>query len=491
MSAQSQTLLEMINDIGIKLTGKIPGTQSRPTKLEITQAINDAQDAICAEKSQYSFLAKTGKVNGWIQSAGTNSQFPKGLTDITGGTYFITSQAGPNVGTMYWAEKLTNQSSLILPTAVYTPIQGATTGNGFIDGTFNCYIVLPHTNSSTDPLSDPAITVGYPDMNNIIATATPIIGVGSYRDYTQINNICTLNYNDQNGNPVIIEQQIYLPLKFTFDGTVAIAPGQEVFIVCTFDGSSRNSASFDILSNDTQPPTDTYVGFNAMNPWTNSFCPFNIIGNNAQMATSPIGILTVGGISDYMGTTPNSKPVNLPVDCRYANRIYNAGYACYMTAFPFSAYMYRPMAQPGNTFVISGEDNNGVLQALLFPTVANILMFNIDYTAIPNKLVADGDISIIPKEFRALLKNKAIMQLVALNNGINIDTALFAADYARLLSKLNEAYLPYNEVAMSVNIGGITDNNAPSRDYQNNTNVLNEYPNSWFEAKGGTGRLGI
>ena len=476
----------MVDDIGIKLTGKVPGTQSRPTKLEIIQAINDAQDAICGEKNTYSFLQKTGSVNAWLPAIGTTTSILGGL--ITAPTKSNQSPGVDNYGnTTFIAEAFSHPpSTCSIIKSVTTNIFGTPQGFGLCNGVLNCYVVAPSKQDATDPNQDPNMPASVPNMNQILATATPI---------TVQDNVMSIN-DLRSGYPLTIADGAVLPLIFNFDESVAIGSNQTVFIVISWTTGPLNGASFSWGSNPTEYSGNSYTWVGNNYPGT-SFAEaegtcwdMKFTTQNAVFASSPIGLLTVGGMVDFAGTNTNNKPVLLPDDCRTVSRIYNPYYALYMNPISYEAYKYHPMQQPGNTFVISGEDSNGNLQAILFPSVNYVLTYSIDYTAVPNELVNDTDISIIPKEFRAVLKHKALMLLTALNYGIGVDSSMFETDYVRLLTRMNVSYLPYNDISMSVNIGGITDNNAPSRDYLNNTNVLNEYPNSWYENKGGTGRPG-
>jgi hypothetical protein len=76
--------------------------------------------------------------------------------------------------------------------------------------------------------------------------------------------------------------------------------------------------------------------------------------------------------------------------------------------------------------------------------------------AIPNELVNDADYPIIPKAHRNVLKNKALLMLLGLNNGIGIEKELILSEYIDELNKMKTACLPYEQQSLSVDVGGYT-----------------------------------
>lgn len=468
--AQNPTLIDLVNNVSMKLTGRAASMNGRPTKAEIIQALNDAQDAIVRDKPAYTFLNKIGSVANWRKAPGYFFYNPGwGLEDATPPHSMNPSVLGAtwsNTTVSYFAEKFTQAASTVsIPTTVSTRIQVQNPGFANLDGTLQVLLVGVSTKDTTDVYADANMPDGVPNLNDIKASSdviTVLNGVGS-----------DANLFGHNDRPT---------LTFTFDETYAIGSGESIYAVLVWTPSVLNGANFFIYQNDGVTSGYSYS-------WDSA----TIVGG----PTYPIQRFTTTAGSFGMRMkfwravyAAGIHEVSLPTDVATVQRMYDPISSTNLLPFPYSAYQYRPTEVPTGVFVLTGMDTSGVLKAKLFPGRADITKFYVEYKAKSVWMGEDTDISLIPDGFRDVLIWKAIIELFALNNGIPGNPETFEALYMSGLRKLNETYLPYDDVAVTVNLGGSTPIDTINARETPEDYPGPETPNAWEENKSGTGGQG-
>jgi hypothetical protein len=365
----------------------------------------------------------------------------------------------------YFAEKYTQPIDTIdIIKNIRTAIVMTPPGFATIDGSFYAHIVGVSKLDNTDILQDPNMTEGLPNINDIKLTSDPYVitnGVGA--------------------DGIVFTPNLKRFLDFEFSEDYAIGSEETIYIVIEWRPTSLNGSGFYFTQfNGVQSKT----GY----AWAEGSYPVAVL-DGATVATLNINILFDRAI--YCADANPPVEILLPTNCRYVKRIYNSDNDINLTAYPYSQYQYNKNMIPKDRFVVSGRDvTTGSLKVLIFPSKKNISKYNVEFQAYPDKLVNDGDYSIIPGEFRNILKYKSIIQLIATNAGIAVDSDIFEADYLRSLQKLNENFLPYENYEVSVNVGSEVPSDVTSIDYNGNIGGydINTDPNTWQENKSGTGR---
>lgn len=454
MSADNKTAIDLINEISQAINGKDASINSRPTPAEIITALNDSQNNICRDKQEYSFLRKVGIVQAWELGVGSVAGILGGGAGNKTATAYTAGGGGPSIQCV--AEKYICPADTVqVIDQVMVTIFPQIIGVGQLNGTFQAQIVGVTGSNKTLKNYNPALPAGVPDMQTILATSSPIVIQ---------NNVIT-------GRPAFITGS-QPTLTFTFDDSVAICNGQQVFVVFEWLPTAYNSASFNWAQ------YSNVVSKTSFGPWSNTNYP-----------TIPI----LSGVFGFLLTIKNAvykTTITMPSDCRYVNRIFSLAQNLTLTSYPYDVIQYRPIAIPQNVFSISGQDSNGNLTVNIYTTLTNVLFWYVEYMARPVAFVNDTDISIIPRDFRDILKWNAIMNLAAGNYGIQLDKDHYETLFMAGLNKLNENFLPQEDIAMSVVKGGITEVNAPIRDFISQNILVYEYPNVWQSNQLGTGRVG-
>lgn len=493
MGIVHKTLLDIVNAIAIKINGVSADSVHRPYKPEIIDAVNMAENQIIIDKPQYDFLRKTAVIQGWQLATG---QTIKQLQNAAGTKSAAPGQLAQTPGFVtYIAEKYTAPAGQVLSPASVKVTFDCYASAGKLNGQLDAYICAGVTENSLDPTQDPAESIGYPDLNNILVSANTLNVVNDVFDASgniapQFNPLPnayiepTVTLNFSSSVPVSNQIVYWVVIKWTsqyYNGTLS----------ANTNGRSMQFNQFLL------PVSKSSLS------WTGTNYPNS---SNAIIGTWNLSLILNNGV--FM-----AKNLQLPPDCNIPLRIgqpYNGTMGgIFMLPIGTDAVMYRQFNVPPGTFSITGEDQTTgcklvslntaitiptVGVPVTYPAVTLAAQYYVDYIANGGNLVLDTDISILPAEYRDLLIYKGMDLLFKLNAGLPAKPEENAEDFAYMMNKMNMKCMPPHSVDISVNVGGYTSAMAATRDTTLSQSLLQmQWPNTWqstFAAGQNIGQMG-
>ena len=476
----AKTFLDLINSVSQKINGKPADTLSRPTKTEIGLAINEVEKQMVLDKPQYNFLRKTGKVNIYTKSKGTTVLPLQNTPGVAAGDGISTFDF-PGKQTYVAVPYTPGDNQIFLPSAVDFQIN-TYVSTGKLNGQFEAFITKSVTGNTADPTQDPAEIKGFPDMENIVATADLVNVVndifdgaqpGIFQPYPNAYYQPTVHmvFQEANSVPVVAQNAYWIVIKFT---------------------SQYNN---NVLSPNANARQMFFSFYNQqMNPTLT-------LGQSLTWAGSgyPSAIGLVNGIWNFTMTfqncTFNMTNVSLPADCRMPIRIGLPGSNFLFLPVDASQAMFKQFSCPLYTFYESGIDaqnNKTVTFNMVYDynvppqytvqnfTVPNTYFLYIDYIASAGQMVLDTDIAIVPQDYVEALIHGAMVQLYSDNNGLPYEPSTYEKKYMYTVDKMNSIVLPQRSVAIQINTGNYTSTMAAVRGSTNSNSLYNAYwPNSW------------
>jgi hypothetical protein len=473
----SKRYIDLINAVSHKINGKDADTFSRPTKIEIGDAVNDTEKMMVLDRPQYNFLRKTAQINVWKPGTGVNTVFPGAPTGnpnhpaqntdgilIAGQDYYS-----------YYIEPFTCgavRPNTIRNVEFWILVSNAVT-LAKMNGAFKAYIIGVAQNDNVNPLSDPTIPNGAPDINNKLATSTNTISI--------VDDVGS-DGNDYSGNSGVVKMQ------FAFGDTFCVGTGQKVYMAIEWHSTAYNGRDFKTLVCTGVPSTDSW------------FIPSSGILQQTYPGGASGGIIPPGtGHYFFKLTTTNAvysyKDVSLPSDCRMPIRAGLPGSNFLFLPTDPSQAMFKQFSCPISTFFETGLDASGN-KTITFnmqydyniasqPTQLNYVIpqtpyLLLDYIASAGVMVNDIDVPIVPQDFVEALEYGAMVKLWAENNGLPYNPETYEKQYLYVVNQMNMIVQPQRSVAVSINTGSYTSTMAAVRGSVNSNSLYTAYwPNSW------------
>jgi hypothetical protein len=483
-------LIDIVNDIAVKLNGVNADNVHRPYKSEIIKAVNQAENAVLIDKPQYDFLRKTAIIPGWQPALGTQT---KQLANGTGVKSAFNSAFIPtNPGAVtYFAEKYQAPSPGVLTPSSLLAQFYTFASTGKLNCQFDAYICWGVTENSLDPTQDPAEVTGYPDLDNVIATANTI---------NCVNDVFDASAGVQ-WSP-LPNAYAEIDINFTFPTAVPVSNNQVYWVVVKFTSQYNNNLPSPNVNARTILPgllIGSISGTSLL--WQPPAYP--ITANKCAIGTFNFKLTLNNAV--FM-----AKNIPMPLDCNIPVRIgqpYNGSLGgVFFLQLGTDALMYRQFNVPPNTFSVTGEDpvtgaklvslNSAVTLPTVgvpvtYPTNALAAQYYLDYIAMGAQMVNDTDTPCIPVEYRDLLVYKAMTILYAMNNGLPMDVEMIEKEFLYLLNKMNMKCMPQRVTSIAVNTGGYTSAMAPTRDTTLSQSLLTmQWPNTWQSSFGSGQNIG-
>jgi hypothetical protein len=417
MSADNETLLEIINSVANDLTGadaQVSGVN--PNKANLIEKVNDKQKDICNSRD-WTFMIDTQSINGYTTS--TTEGTISGITVSAGQPADLKSdETGGRVS--YWAEKMaTSGTKLSLPKQLDVYLVATATGAGAVSGSFQ-FFICPDS-------------AGNPDISNPVVTS-------SLYDSTLFSGLTASAFQ-----------------LFTLSSIVTndvLLKGTNYWVVVKFSGAADNGDGLAVeYGNITSATTKTRL--NNATTWT-------------AFTTGRLRMSLTYYEADY------ETNLTLPSDVQKVYRLYS-GTANEPTnnLKPYSTtnYIQDPEAVPTGYFVVKSA-NTGVLEIWINPATANQTDWVIEYKKNSTALSGDSDVPVIPRNFRALLKKGVLLYYMGLGLGMQDSgaIALIQAEYDKMLKDMRVEFLPVPSIRMGAAKRSSKDTSSP---------FLNREPNSW------------
>lgn len=413
MSAENETLIEIVNSIANDLTGADAVTSgTNPIKSNIIEKVNDKQKDIVNSRD-WLFAIDTVNVHGYDVSTDTDT--------ITAGTILFEStglRTSPKAGkTEYYAQRITTETDLAKMISATINLMVGGQGAGAPSGTIALYI-CPDSGGS-------------PDLDNPTITADTLA-------LTPLSRIWT--------------EHTFL---FTDTDTVLLK-NTNYWVVFKWIGAADNGDSMFVA---VDPVTDTAATtlktrLNSASTWTTQ--------TGSQLSTT---------LTFYMAEYATT--ITLPANVQKIYRLYstlNGDLINNLLPYSTTNYMSNPENIPKGYFV-TRKISSGLYQIYINPTTADTLDWTLEYKVTCTALSDDTDVPIIPQNYRALLKKGVLLYYISMGLGMQ-DTgaiALIQAEYDKMLKDMRGEYLPNPTIRIGVAKRGSTPVSSPFGNYSPNS----------------------
>jgi len=408
MSADNETLLEIVNSIAVDLTGtEAVSSGVNPTKNNIIEKINDKQKDI-VNTSDWLFAVDIQTVHGYEVSADSDT--------ITAGTILFEStglRTSPLAGkTEYYAQKITTGDSLCKLISVPINLKIGGQGAGEPSGSISLYICED--------------SGGNPDIDNPVMTADSL--------------------------SLSLAGSAWAEHLFIFTKTDdVLLKNQDYWIVFKWVGAGNNGDSMFVAVDPVSDTTATTLKTRL---------------NNASTWTTQTGVLLSTQMSyyeaDYITT------LTLPTGVQKIYRLFSEDDN--LLQFSTTNYMANPDNIPKGYFV-PRKLSDGSWEIYINPVNAETKDWTLEYKKVCPALVNDGDYPIIPANYRALLKKGVLLTYISMGLGMQ-DTgaiALLQAEYEKMLKDMKSEYLPNPVIRIGVSKQGYTPASSSFLNYSPNT----------------------
>jgi hypothetical protein len=415
MSADNETLLEIIDSVAMDLTGAVAQTSNvSPNKASLIEKVNDKQKDICNSR-EWTFLMESVSVDGYSTSS-TVATLTAGLAGGQPADCKNDETAGK---TSYWAEKITTVSGyLSIPKQINVWLAGTATGAGAVSGSTQ-FFICPDL-------------AGNPDIDNPVSTF------------------------DVTGSTIAVSTAQFLEFPFGAITTAGVLlKGTQYWIVMKFIGAADNGDGLAVeYGNPAYPSTTTKTRLNNATTWT-------------AFTTGRLRM----SLDYYQGSYIST--LTLPANAQKVFRLYS-GTSDTPTdnLLPYSTtnFMHSPELIPKGYFIVKSADN-GLLDIWINPVDANVTTWVLDYKKSCSALSADADYPLLPRNYRALLKKGVLLYYVMMGLGMQDQgaIALLQAEYDKMLRDMRAEYLPNPAIRIGVSRRGGASTGSPFNNYSPNT----------------------